>query len=91
MARVKVYTTRFCGYCTAAKGLLAKRGIDYEEVDVSSADEVRRWLLDVTGARTVPQIFIDDAPVGGYQELAKLDRSGELQNLLAACASDQIS
>jgi glutaredoxin 3 len=82
-ADVTVYTTRFCGYCIAAKRLLAKRGIAYGEIDVSGDEEKRAWLVDVTGRRTVPQIFIRGESIGGYEELAALDRAGQLVDLQA--------
>lgn len=77
-ARVTVYTTKICPYCFRAKALLAKRGVAFEEIDVSNDVEKRSWLVQTTGQKTVPQIFIGDAPVGGSDELAALDRSGEL-------------
>jgi glutaredoxin 3 len=80
---VRIYTTRFCGYCVAAKHLLHKRKVAYEEIDVSGDDQARAWLLQVTNRRTVPQIFIGGQPIGGYHELAALDRSGQLPRLLA--------
>jgi glutaredoxin 3 len=79
--RVKMYTTRLCGYCMAAKRLLGKRGIAFEEIGVDGRDDVRAWLAATTGQTTVPQIFIDDEPIGGYTELAALDREGKLQGL----------
>jgi glutaredoxin 3 len=82
MTDVKIYTTRVCGYCVAAKRLLAKRQIAYEEVDVSGDAAGRAWLVKVTGRRTVPQIFIGGIPIGGYDELAKLDGSGQLASML---------
>lgn len=75
---VIVYTTRVCPYCIAAKRLLSQRGISYEEVDVSADDAKRAWLADVTGRRTVPQIFIDGEAIGGYDDLVVLDRAGRL-------------
>lgn len=78
MPKVIVYTTSYCGYCRAAKSLLERRGLAYEEKDVTHSDSERAWLVEVTGARTVPQIFIDDRPIGGYEELARLDRAGGL-------------
>ncbi len=80
---VTVYTTRVCGYCVAAKRLLAARGVTYEEVDVTGDDAKRTWLAETTGQKTVPQIFIAEAAVGGYRELAALDCSGRLTELLA--------
>jgi glutaredoxin 3 len=81
--RVRVYSTTFCAYCTLAKRLLEKRAIAFEEIDVSGDHEARSWLVKATGRRTVPQIFIDDDPIGGYNELAQLDRSGELVRRLS--------
>jgi glutaredoxin 3 len=83
MTDVTIYTTRVCGYCVAAKRLLAARKIPYEEIDVSGDDAKRAWLVETTGLRTVPQIFIRGESIGGYDELAALDRSGELPAKLA--------
>jgi glutaredoxin 3 len=77
-AEVTVYTTRICGYCVAAKRLLSARKVPYQEVDVSGDRDKRAWLVSVTGRRTVPQIFIAGQSIGGYEELAALDRNGEL-------------
>lgn len=81
---VQVYTTRMCGYCFAAKRLLAKRGVPFEEVDVTTDREARARLVEATGRRTVPQIFIGGTPIGGYAELAALDESGRLTEMLGA-------
>lgn len=75
---VQVYTTRICTYCVAAKRLLKKRDIAFEEIDVSSDPEKRMWLVEQSGQRTVPQIFIHGESIGGYTELAALDRAGGL-------------
>lgn len=76
---VKVFTTTFCAYCVRAKMLLKSRDIPYEEVNVSGDDEAREWLVAATGGRkTVPQIFIHGQPIGGFDELAALDRAGKL-------------
>ncbi len=75
---VTIYTTSACGYCVAAKNLLRRRGIAYEEVDVTGNAEKRAWLAQTTGRRTVPQIFIRGEAIGGYDELAALDREGKL-------------
>jgi glutaredoxin 3 len=83
---VTVYTTRVCPYCIAAKRLLGARGVAYQEVDVSNDDAKRAWLVEATGRRTVPQIFIAGESIGGYDELAALDKSGELAKKLAAVA-----
>jgi glutaredoxin 3 len=83
---VTVYTTRVCPYCIAAKRLLGARGVAYQEIDVSSDDAKRAWLVEATGRRTVPQIFIAGEAIGGYDDLAALDKSGELAKKLAAVA-----
>jgi glutaredoxin 3 len=82
MAEVRVYTTRVCAYCAAAKRLLGARGVAYEEVDVTRDQAKRAWLVEMTGRRTVPQIFIGGEAIGGYHELAALDRSGKLKAML---------
>lgn len=83
-APVTIYTTRVCPYCVAAKRLLSQRGIAYEEIDVTGDDSKRAWLTEVTGRRTVPQIFIGTEAVGGYDDIAALDHRGELRSRVAA-------
>jgi glutaredoxin 3 len=78
MDDVRIYTTTYCGYCFAAKRLLANRGIAYQEIDVTGDHEARAWLVQATGRRTVPQIFIGTEAIGGYTELKALDRGGRL-------------
>lgn len=82
-AHVKIYTTPWCGYCMAALRLLRQKGVQFEQVDADDA-KTRRWLREVTGRPTVPQIFIDGRPVGGYTDIRALDERGELDRLLAA-------
>jgi glutaredoxin 3 len=84
MARIHVYSTRWCGYCVRAKALLESRGIEYEEISLDDDPAFRRKLFDLTGGRTVPQILIDGRPIGGYTELWRLDRDGRLDDELAA-------
>jgi glutaredoxin 3 len=83
-ARVRMYTTRWCGYCVRAKVLLEGKGLEYEEISLDDDPAFRRHLFDLTGGWTVPQILIDGEPIGGYTELWRLDRSGELDARLAA-------
>ncbi len=78
-----MYTRRWCGYCTAAQRLLQEKNVTYEEIDCTGDHAVRRWLLEVTGRSTVPQIFIDGKPIGGYDDLRALERRGELDGMLA--------
>ena len=80
---VTVYTTEPCGYCTAAKSLLKKKGIEYEEINLARDADGRAKLAELTGMMTFPQVIIDGEPLGGYQELAAADRDGKLADLAA--------
>ncbi|MCI0572498.1 MAG: glutaredoxin 3 [Myxococcaceae bacterium] len=83
MQPVRIYTTSYCGYCVRAKDLLSRRGVAFQEIDVSGDDAQRAKLVELSGGqRTVPQIFIGDRHVGGYSDLAKLDGEGKLEPLL---------
>jgi glutaredoxin 3 len=83
MARITMYSTDWCGYCERAKALLERRGLPYEEVRIDTEPDFRVRLHELTGGWTVPQIVIDGKPIGGYLELWKLDRKGELDELPA--------
>ena len=83
MKKVVIYTGPICNYCSAAKHLLSKKKINYEEIDIGNDDKKREEMLKKSnGARTVPQIFIGERHVGGYVELKALDNEGKLDNLL---------
>ena len=84
MTEVRIYSTPVCPYCVRAKNLLKGKGQAYTEVDVSDDDERAKMIELAGGKRTVPQIFIGDTHVGGYDDLAALERKGELDALLAA-------
>ena len=81
MAHVKMYTRKWCGYCTAAENLLDAKGVKYEQIDCTGDHATRAWLVKTTGRSTVPQIFIDGKPLGG-DDLRALDRRGELDRML---------
>jgi glutaredoxin 3 len=84
MQTVKMYTTANCPYCMRAKQLLGVKGVrQIEEVRIDLDDEQRRHMMQVTGRRTVPQIFVGGTHVGGYDDLAALNQRGELDALLA--------
>jgi glutaredoxin 3 len=86
--RVTMYTTAYCGYCRRAERLLAAKGItDIDEIRVDVDPEQRAAMMQRTGRRTVPQIYIGERHVGGYDELAALDRAGKLNALLAGEAA----
>ena len=81
---ITVYTTDYCPYCTSAKRLLSTLQLPFSEVDVTGDDGARNALVERTGRRTVPQIFIGSASVGGFTDLDALHKSGGLQPLLDA-------
>jgi len=83
--RILMYSTRICPYCIRAEQLLAKKGIaadQIEKIRVDDHPEQRAEMMRITGRRTVPQIFIGDRHVGGFDDLAELDAAGELDPLL---------
>ena len=83
MARVEIYSTMFCPFCYRAKQLLEAKGADYEEFDVTMKPGRRREMMERAGGQsTVPQIFIDDAHVGGCDQLYALEAAGKLDPLL---------
>jgi glutaredoxin 3 len=85
MARILMYSTRICPYCIRAEQLLAKKGIaadQIEKIRVDDHPEQREAMMRITGRRTVPQIFIGERHVGGFDDLAELDAAGELDPLL---------
>lgn len=85
MAQVEIYTTPICGYCHAAKRLLTQKGVSFAEVDVMRQPEQRAEMeRRSNGGRTVPQIFINGEHVGGCDDLYALERSGQLDQMLAA-------
>jgi glutaredoxin 3 len=77
--QIKIYTKAYCSYCYAAKNLLTKRGFTYEEVALSVDFAAEQEMRDLTGGTTVPQILINNTPIGGFTELVELDRAGELK------------
>ncbi len=84
MAAVRIYTSISCPYCIQAKRLLDRKGISYEEIDVTGNAEQRREMMEASGRRTVPQIFIGDQSIGGFDELWALEQAGDLDGLLRA-------
>ena len=82
MQRVRMYTTGMCPYCVMAKRLLQKKGVAIEEVRRDTSGEQRAEMMRITGRRTVPQIFVGETHVGGYDELAAMEHAGTLDPLL---------
>ena len=83
MTQITIYTTPICPYCNRAKDLLKRKGLQWTETDVSDDTERARMIERADGRRSVPQIFIGDKHIGGYDDLAALDRAGTLDALLA--------
>ena len=84
MPRVEIYTKFLCPYCTRAKKLLDGKGVAYDEYDITSDREKRAEMIQrANGRHTVPQIFIGDRHIGGSDDLAELERNGQLDPLLA--------
>lgn len=84
MAKIEIYTTRACPYCRMAKSLLENKQVDYGEISVDGdSDKMAEAVSRSEGRRTVPQIFIDDKHVGGYDELNALEKKGLLDSMIA--------
>lgn len=84
MTAITIYTSKMCGYCSAAKRLLQQKGADYEEIDVTFNPSARQAMMArAGGGHTVPQIFIGDRHIGGCDDLHALEQNGELDSLLA--------
>lgn len=85
MQPVEIYTSPLCGYCHAAKRLLTQKGVSFDEFDVLSDPSKRQEMMDrANGRHTVPQIFVGQTHVGGYDDLSALDRDGKLDPLLSS-------
>jgi glutaredoxin 3 len=84
MKPATVYTTEHCPYCTSAKTLLAKRKVQYTEINLARDPDGRNELIEKTGMVTFPQIVVDGESIGGFQELLAVDRAGKLSELLGA-------
>jgi glutaredoxin 3 len=83
MLEILIYTTKICPYCIMAKRLLEKKGASYSEINVDSKPGLRQEMMEKTQRRTVPQIFIGDFHVGGFDDLHALEKRNELDLLLA--------
>lgn len=88
-SRIELYGTEYCGYCTAARLLLKKKGLNFKDIPISADESARQEMLRRAGATSVPQIFINDQLIGGFDKLHALDQSGELDRLLLAGDADK--
>lgn len=86
MPPVRIYTTPLCPYCLAAKRLLRNKGVEFAEIDVSETSEREKMIALANGRHTVPQVFVGERHVGGFDDLSALDKAGELDPLLAGRA-----
>jgi glutaredoxin 3 len=87
VAKVELYSTTYCPFCTRAKSLLNRKGVAFDEIDVTDDDALRARMVEMSGGRrSVPEIFINGKIIGGYDELKALDDSGKLDVLLAESA-----
>ena len=82
MSKIQIYTTQWCPYCRMAKSLLQEKGQSWDEVDVEAEPDRRDEMIERSRRSSVPQIWIGDRHIGGYDELAALERAGELDALL---------
>ena len=82
MAKIVIYTTSYCPYCFGAKAFLRSKNVEFEEIDVTDDPPRRAEMERRSARRTVPQIFIDDQSIGGYDDVRRLDATGELDRLL---------
>ena len=85
---IDLYSSRWCGFCMRAKMLLDSKGVEYNEIDVDQDSALRAQMMQRSGRRTVPQIFIDEVHVGGCDDLYALERSGQLDELLVKNSND---
>lgn len=88
MANIEIYTTTYCGYCRRAKLLLAQKELAYQEISIDNDANLRQEMMEKSGRRTVPQIFIDGKHIGGCDDLYALERSGELDKLITETVID---
>jgi len=82
MATIRIYTKRYCPFCVRAKALLDRKGVAYQEIDAEGNDELRTWLAEKTGQKTVPQVFAGDRSLGGFSDIDALDKQGKLDPIL---------
>ena len=91
MPKVEIYTKSWCPYCARAKAHLARKGVDFEEIDVTTDARREKEMVDRAARHTVPQIFVDGRHVGGSDDLIDADRSGLLDRLLFAAEKEEVA
>ena len=82
--KIDIFTSPLCGFCTVAKNLLIKKGVDFDEYDVVKEPSLKPVMIErANGSKTVPQIFINQQHIGGWEELCGLDQNGKLDEILS--------
>lgn len=84
--QIVIYSKEYCPYCRMARQLLDNKGVDYQLIDIEGKHELRDRMIELSGRRTVPQIFVGEHHVGGFDDLNALERKGLLDDLLAGAA-----
>ena len=87
MAKIIIYTKKTCYFCVSAKRLLNQKALSYEEIDIGGNADLTQEMIRLSGRFTVPQIFINDQPIGGYVDLAQMNSMGEIDEMLEDCRS----
>jgi glutaredoxin 3 len=88
MNRIVVYTKDYCPFCHAAKALLQSKKVEFREIDITDDSRMQEEILRLSGRRTVPQIFIDEVAIGGFEELRRLELEGRLDSLLGIASKE---
>jgi glutaredoxin 3 len=88
--KVEVYSSMWCGFCHRAKALLNAKAVTFTEYDVDGNSAARRKMMERGGGRTVPQIFVDDIPIGGCDELCALEQTGQLDGMLGLSGANDL-
>ena len=82
--KIDIFTSPLCGFCTVAKNLLIKKGVDFDEYDVVKEPSLKPVMIErANGSKTVPQIFINQQHIGGWEQLFRLDQNGKLDEILS--------
>ncbi len=89
-AHVRMYRTKHCPYCRMAESLLSGKDVEFEQIDTAGRADLRQWIAQQSGQRTVPQIFINGKSIGGFSELSALDKSGKLDEMLSVPATEDL-
>ncbi len=90
MNKIEIYSKEWCPYCNKAKALLKSNGLDYEEIDTTHDEALEQEMIERSRRQTVPQIFIDDISIGGYDDLSQINATGELDRMLGITQTEEL-